>query len=144
MKCSDIMTKYVKMCRDDCTIKDATEIMSELNCGAVPVIDSNNRITGIVTDRDIALYTVLNNKNPERSLLSEFMTRPVVTCHALEDIDFAIKKMKEYKIRRIPIVDDDDKVLGMISLGDIAVISGEECKVGDALETISSPVSSSK
>ncbi|EKE03288.1 MAG: CBS protein [uncultured bacterium] len=144
MKCRDVMTKYIKMCRPECTAKDAVQIMQELNCGAVPVINENNEIQGMVTDRDIALYTILNNKDPETTQVKEFMSKPVVTCHPDDDIDIAIKKMKENKVRRLPIVDENNKVVGIISLGDIAVLSGEEHEVYEALENISEPVSSIK
>ncbi|OGI31716.1 MAG: hypothetical protein A2287_04410, partial [Candidatus Melainabacteria bacterium RIFOXYA12_FULL_32_12] len=126
MKSRDVMTKFIKMCRPECTAKDAVQVMKELNCGAVPVVNENNEILGIVTDRDIALYTVLNNKDPEKTLVKEFMSKPVVTCHPDDDIDVVIEKMRKNKVRRIPVVDENNKVVGIISLGDIAVISGEE------------------
>jgi len=144
MKCRDIMTKYLKMIHPDSTVKDAVQIMKDLNCGVVPVVGTNNEIMGIVTDRDITIYTVLNNKDPEKTKVSEFMSKPVITCKADDDIDLAIEKMKNNKIRRIPIVDDNNRVIGIISLGDVAVISKEEHETFEALENISSPVSGAK
>ena len=144
MKAKDIMTKYIKMCCPDCTVKDAVQIMKELNCGAVPVINENNEVIGIVTDRDIALYIILNNKDPETSRVSEFMSKHVVTANVNDDIDDVIDKMKNNKIRRIPVVDENNKIAGIISLGDIAVMSREEHETYEALENISEPVSSAK
>ena len=144
MKCRDIMTKYLKMCRADGNATDAVKIMEELNCGAVPIVGENNELMGIVTDRDIAMYTTLHSKSHEKTLLKEFMSSDVITCHPDDDIDDAINKMKDYKIRRLPVVDDDNKVIGMISLGDIAVASGEEHEVFEALENISFPISGAK
>jgi len=144
MKSRDIMTKYIKMCHSGCTIKDAVQIMQDLNCGAVPVVNDDLEPIGMVTDRDIALYTILNNKKPDQTMLDEFMSKPVITCLENEDADIAIQKMKENKIRRIPIVNDKNKLVGIISLGDVAVVSQEEREACEALHDISTPVSSSK
>lgn len=142
MKCSDIMTKDIQACHPDSTVKDAVQMMKKLNCGVIPVVDENNVLQGIVTDRDAVFYTVLNDKEPDGTLLSEFMTKKLITCHSDEDLDNAIHKMSKYQIRRIPIVDDDFRLLGLISLGDIAVRSKEEHETFEALEHISetSPV----
>lgn len=144
MKCKDIMTKYIKMCRPECTVKDSTQIMKDQNCGAVPIVDDNNKVVGIVTDRDIAIKCILEEKDASRTKISEVMTKKVITCREDEDIDEAIRKMKDNKIRRIPIVDKNNVLLGMVSLGDIAVITSEEHEVYEALESISSPVSGAK
>jgi CBS domain-containing protein len=144
MKCQDLMTKHIKMCTPECSIKDAVQLMQDLNCGAIPIINDDHEPVGMVTDRDIALYTILNNKDPQKNKVSEFMSKPVITCFENEDIDTAIQKMKEYKIRRIPVIDEKNKISGIISLGDIAVISNEEEETFEALHDISTPVSSSK
>jgi len=138
------MTKYIKMCHPDCTIKDAVQIMENMNCGAVPVINDDLKPVGVVTDRDIAIYTVLNNKKPDESKLQEFMSKSPITCFQDDDIDVAIQKMKEHKIRRILIVDEQNKLVGIISLGDIAVVTNELGDACEALQDISTPVSSSK
>ncbi len=138
------MTKFLKMCRPEGTIKDAVKIMNDLNCGVIPIVDENNEVVGIVTDRDITIYSILNNKNPEKTLLKEFMSEDVITCHPDDDIDEAISKMRDYKIRRIPVIDYENKIMGIISLGDIAVTTGEEHDIFEALENISFPISGAK
>lgn len=141
MKCKDVMSKNIKWATSDQTIEDAVKIMQEQNCGAVPVVDKNMRIQGVVTDRDITLFTVLQHKKPEITKLSEFMTKDVITCLDNEDLQDLIKRMREYQIRRIPIVDNENKLVGMVSLGDIAVkVPQEEHEVYEALEKISEPV----
>ena len=143
MKCKDVMSKNIKWATSDCTIQDAVEIMQEQNCGVVPVVDENQRIQGIVTDRDIVLFTVLQHKNPETTKLGEFMTKDVITCLDEEDLNDLITRMREYQIRRIPIVDQENKLIGMVSLGDIAVkVPQEEHEIYEALERISEPVHS--
>ncbi len=141
MKCKEVMSKNIKWAHPDNTIEDAVRIMEEQNCGAVPVTDKNLHILGIVTDRDIALFTVLQHKNPEKTKLGEFMTRDVITCLESEELEDLITRMREYQIRRIPIVDSKNRLIGMISLGDIAVkVPQEEHEIYEALERISEPV----
>ncbi|HBG49903.1 MAG TPA: CBS domain-containing protein [Cyanobacteria bacterium UBA9971] len=139
MKCSEIMTKEIKACHPESTIKEAVQLMKKLNCGVIPVVDKNNVLQGIVTDRDIVFYTVLNDKEPELTFLSEFMTKNVITCHADDNLDTVIHKMSKSQVRRIPIVDDNHKLLGLITLGDVAVKGHEEHETFEALEHISEP-----
>lgn len=143
MKCKDLMSKKIKWCTQDCTIQDAVHIMQEENCGVVPIVDENQKLKGIVTDRDITLFTVLQHKDPDSTKLEEFMTKDVISCLDDEDINDLITRMKEYQIRRIPIVDSENKLVGMVSLGDIAVkLPQEEHEVYEAFEKISEPVHS--
>lgn len=144
MKCKDLMTKHVKTCTPECTAKQAAQIMQDWNCGVVPIINKNDEIQGIVTDRDIALYTALKNKKAENVYVKEFMTKNVFTCRHDQDIDTAISVMKSNKVRRLPIVNQQNQLVGLISLGDIAVLSHEEHETFEALESISSPISSQK
>lgn len=139
MKCSHIMTKNIKACHPESSIKEAVQLMKQLNCGVIPVVDDDNVLLGIVTDRDIVMYTVLNDKEPELTFLREFMTTPVFTCNANDDLDTAIHKMIKHQVRRIPIVDNNHKLLGLISLGDVAVKAKEEHETFEALEHISEP-----
>ncbi len=139
MKCKDIMSERIKFCHENSTIKEAVNIMNNFNCGVVPVVDENNKISGLVTDRDIALYSVLQEENAETTELKDFMTRDIITCDLDDDIDQAIEKMKRYKVRRLPVVNPENEIVGLLSLGDIAVKSGEEHETFEALEYISEP-----
>lgn len=145
MKCKDIMTKSVKMCDKECTAKDAAQIMKKVNTGAVPVVNDNDHVTGIITDRDITLHTVAEGKDPSKVKIHDIMTKHVVTVNENDLLDEAIVKMKENKVRRLPVVDDNNKLTGIISLGDIAVLSDiQEHEVIEALEQISEPISGAK
>lgn len=140
MKCREIMTEHIIACHPESTVKEAVQLMNELNCGVMPVVDQDNVLQGIVTDRDVVFYTVLNDKEPELTFLNEFMTKNVITCHADDDLDTAIHKMSKYQVRRIPIVDENYKLLGLLSLGDVAVKAREEHETFEALEHISEPL----
>lgn len=145
MKCKDIMTKSVKMCDKECTVKDAAQIMKKVNTGAVPVVDENDHVSGIITDRDITLHTVAEGKDPSKIKIHDIMTKHVVTVNEDELVDDAIVKMKENKIRRLPVIDDNNRLTGIISLGDIAVLSDiMEHEVIETLEQISEPISGAK
>lgn len=141
LKCKDVMSHKIKACYPHSTVKEAVSVMKEMNCGVVPVVDENYMVKGIVTDRDIALFVVLQNRDPETTRLEEFMNKDVITSSEDESIDDIVKKMKYYKIRRIPVVDNHGKLIGLISLGDIAVkVPEEEQMVYEAIEKISEPV----
>lgn len=144
MKCWDIATKDVKACHPECSAKDAAQIMKEINSGIVPVVDKSSEIQGIITDRDIILNVVAAGKDPEMAPVKEFMSKPVITVHPDDDIDVAVKKMRDNKIRRIPVINNDNKLVGIISLGDIAVTPPEGKEACEAFEAISTPVSSAK
>lgn len=144
MKCKDIMTKSVKMCGATCSAKEAAQIMKKVNSGAVPIVDAHDKVLGIITDRDITLNTVAEGKDPSKVKIMDFMSKHIITVHVEDNIDIAIKKMKENKIRRLPVVDDEDRLVGIISLGDIAVLSNTEQETYNALEEISEPVSGAK
>ena len=141
MKCQQLMSHVTKWAYPESTVKQAVQLMKEQNCGAIPIVDKEMRLKGIVTDRDITLFVILQGKDPETTKLQEFMNKDVITCSETDELDEAISRMKQYKIRRIPIVDSQNKLKGMISLGDIAVKAPqEEHKAFEALEKISEPV----
>lgn len=141
MKCKDIMTKHLMSCTLECSAKDAAHIMKEIDAGVVPVVNASNQLSGILTDRDITIYTVAEGKRPETVNVQEFMTKSVITVYPDEDIDVAIRKMEEYKIRRIPVVDDENRLLGIISLGDIALQAHKEHETFEILEKVSEHLS---
>jgi len=116
----DVMTSNPSVCREENTIYDVVRIMSREDCGVVPVVDSDDKCVGIITDRDICLRLVLDHLDPEDTLVSELMSEDVITCHPDEDMEQVIAKMEREQIRRIPVVNDSDNIVGIISEGDIA------------------------
>ena len=137
MKIKDVMTKDVSSLHVDDTVIKAAEIMKEQNVGSVPVCDSN-RVVGMITDRDIALRTVASGKNPDEQSVRDVMsTNPVVGQPEMDVLD-AAKIMGERQIRRLPVIEKNGLV-GIVSLGDLAIEPSLENEASEALTDISEP-----
>ena len=139
MKCKDIMTKDPACCVGTDTAMAAAEIMKSEDVGAVPVVDdsSSKRLTGIITDRDLALEIVAAGKDPKSVKIGEVMKSGLVTCKTTDDVKKAIDKMADYQIRRIPVVDEDGCVVGIIAQADVATRLEEPEATADMVEEIS-------
>lgn len=121
MKCKNIMTKSIKTCDYNCSAKKAAQIMKKFDTGAVPVVDAMNKPLGIITDRDITVNAVAYGNHPEDIKVLNLMSKHIISVHEDDSIDVAAQKMKENKVRRILVVDDEDKLKGIISLADFAL-----------------------
>ena len=122
-KCSEVMTKNPVCCRpDDMVVKVALLMQSE-NIGSIPVIENEQtqKLVGIVTDRDLALKIVAKGQDAKSTKVEAVMTRKIVTSRAGDDLQMALDAMAEHQLRRIPIVDDDDKIVGIIAQADVAM-----------------------
>lgn len=114
------------MCNDVCCIKPETKIqevaklMSENHIGCIPVCDNNNSVCGIVTDRDILLRCVACNKDTHETPVSDIMSTNVCTCKENDEMTNAQSKMGEHQIRRLPVCDDENRIVGILTLGDLA------------------------
>jgi CBS domain-containing protein len=134
----EVMTRDVETVLPDMSLKEAAELMRTLNVGSLPVVDGE-KLVGIVTDRDIVVRAVAMGMDPNSSRVSKAMTSDVESVFEDEDINVAMRKMREEQIRRILVVERDTrKLMGIISLGDIAQ-SMDEKAAGKALEDISEP-----
>jgi uncharacterized protein (DUF2267 family) len=134
---SNIMTRDVEVVSPDHTLKDAAELMRTLNVGPIPVCDGE-KLVGIITDRDIVVRAVAQGMDPTETRVSQAMTDHVESVFIDQDIEAAAWKMREEQIRRILVVDHNHKLVGIVSLGDIAEAMGEH-QAGKTLEAISEP-----
>lgn len=134
----DVMTSNPSVAREENTIYDVVRIMSREDCGVVPVVDLDDKCVGVITDRDICMRLVLDHLDPEDTLANELMSEDVITCHPDDDMEEVIAKMEREQIRRIPVVDDADKVVGIISEGDIAK-SEVKPRLSELVEAVVSP-----
>lgn len=117
------------------SILRAAQMMEELNVGALPICDGE-RLIGIVTDRDITVRAVAHQLPPEETSVSEAMSEGVQWCYADESVDDAREMMETMQVRRIPVVDREQHLVGIVSLGDLAVKTGDS---EGTLEQISQP-----
>jgi CBS domain-containing protein len=138
MRVFEVMTKNAECIRPDATVRDAAGRMRDLDVGSLPVCD-NDRIVGVVTDRDIAVRSVAEGHDPRADHVRDIMTNGVTYCFEDQDIREAADLMREKQIRRLPVLSRAKRLVGIVSLGDLAVQSGDEKLGGHTLEGISEP-----
>ncbi len=136
MRASEIMTKNVRHAPPNATLREVAEMMRDGDMGAVPVVD-DGKLIGIVTDRDIVVRAVSTGKTAD-SPISEAMTTELFTV-ASEDFVFeAIRLMGDKQVRRIPVVNNDGSLAGIIAIADVALEMEDEREIAETLEEISS------
>lgn len=137
--CNEVMTKDPVCCLPQDSTQKAAELMKSGNVGSIPVIENEEtkKLIGIVTDRDLTLEIVAMGRNSKTRKVEAVMTRKVVTCHPEESLQKALDAMSEHQLRRIPVVDDDNKILGIISQADIATRVNQPEKTAEMMKEIS-------
>jgi short-subunit dehydrogenase/CBS domain-containing protein len=138
MKIRDVMTRKPEVVRPEATIQEAARKMDELNVGALPVCDGE-RLLGMITDRDITVRATSVGKAPSECRVEEVMTAEVDWCLEDDSVADAAEKMQKRQIRRLPIVDRDKRLVGIVALGDLATDLDKPKKVAATLERISEP-----
>lgn len=136
----DCMTTDAKLIGENSTVREAAQIMRDNDCGFLPVGD-NDRLHGVVTDRDIVVRGLVESSDPTSQTISEVMSRDVLYCYDDRDAIDAVHMMGELRVRRLPVVDREKNFIGVIAIGDIAEAARTDSKtethVGAALEQIS-------
>ena len=136
MKISDIMSRDVQVARPEDTLRDAAETMARIDVGSLPICDGR-RLLGIVTDRDIVVRGLAKGLGLD-SGVTQVMTEGVEYCFEDDDLVEVSDKMAASQIRRIPVVDRDKNLVGIVSLGDVAR-EARPAESGDVLEEVSQP-----
>ncbi len=138
--CADVMTKNPVYCLPTDTASQAAQLMRDENVGPVPIVESSEMrtVVGIITDRDLALKIVAERRPPDAPL-EEVMTRDPLVCRANDYLQSALDAMADGKVRRIPVVDDRDRLVGIISQADVAIRFGIPRTTGQVVEEISMP-----
>jgi CBS domain-containing protein len=131
----DVMTGGAECIGENDTIADAAKRLAELDVGALPICGEDNRLKGMLTDRDIVLKVVAQGKDPSATRAGELAEGKPVTIGADDSIDEALQTMARHKVRRLPVIDGHD-LIGIVSQADLARHVDEE-KVGDLVEAIS-------
>lgn len=138
-KCNEVMTKNPVCCLPNDMVAKVAKSMKRKNVGSIPVIENEKtrKLVGIVTDRDLALKIVAKELDPKSTKVEAVMTRKVVTCNPEDDLQKALDAMSEHQLRRIPIVDTDNKILGIIAQADVATRVDKPKKTAEMVKEIS-------
>lgn len=120
MKVKDCMCEDVCTIKPESTLREVAKIMSEKHIGCMPVCDDNNCVCGIITDRDLVLRGIACNKDINNTKVSDIMTCNVCSCKESDDITNAETKMGQKQIRRLPVCDENNKIVGILTIGDLA------------------------
>ncbi len=138
-KCNEVMTKNPIYCLPNDAVTRAAQLMKNENIGPIPVIENEQtkKLVGIVTDRDLALKVVADGRDPKSTKVDEVMTGKVVTCRPDDDLQKALDAMSKHQLRRIPVVDDDNKLVGIIAQADVATRVNQPQKTAEMVKEIS-------
>ena len=134
----EIMTSNPHAARRESTLQEIAQIMKDESCGVVPVINDQGRLVGMVTDRDLVVRAAAENRNFANTRAADIMTDDVEAVTPDEEVTDVIDLMARKQVRRIPVVDRDDRLMGIISMGDIANRADYDEELQEALERISS------
>ena len=137
MRVSQAMTRDVRIARPDQSIHEIARIMADCRIGALPVGDQD-RLVGMITDRDIAIRAVAEGKSPDATMVREVMSQDVKYCFEDEDSAHVAQNMGELQVRRLPVLNRDKRLVGILSLADLAQAERGQ-RVGNALRQIAQP-----
>jgi CBS domain-containing protein len=136
MKVSDIMTRDVRLLKPDQTIREAANVMAEINAGALPVSE-NDRLVGMITDRDIVIRAVAQGR-PLDTKVAAVMSKEVLYCFDTDELEDVSRNMGKAQVRRLPVVNADKRLVGIVSLGDLAR-SEDPATIGRTVTRVSTP-----
>lgn len=137
--CGDVMTSNLVVAQPDDSVAKVAQHMKEWDVGPIPIVEDtvNKRLVGIVTDRDLAMKVVAEGKDPNTTKVREVMTEEVVTCLVTDEIQETMEAMSHHQLRRIPVVDENKNLVGIIAQADIATRVDRPEKTGEVVREIS-------
>ena len=138
MQVREMMTQNAECTTPDATIREVAERMKELDVGSLPVCEGDE-LVGMITDRDIAIRSVAAGRDPKSHRVREAMSTEIVYCFEDQSVSEAAEMMREKQIRRLPVMNRSKTLVGIISLGDLAIETRDDQMIGKALESISEP-----
>jgi CBS domain-containing protein len=134
MKVKDAMHKGVTWVEPDAKISELAQMMRDEEIGSIPV-GENDRLIGMVTDRDIAIKGFADGKDVSTMTARDVMSGPILYCRADEDLEDAARIMEEHQVRRLPVIDDNKRMVGILTVGDIASSSSRQL-LGEVVQTV--------
>jgi CBS domain-containing protein len=132
----DLMTSNPKTVDPDRPVAEAAKLMKTEDVGIVPVADDQNRLVGTITDRDITVRVVAEEKDPQSTKVSEIASSDPVTVDPQQDLDEALRLMASHQVRRLPVVEEDGRLVGIVAQADVAR-QGQDARTGEVVEQIS-------
>jgi len=139
MQVKEVMTRGVECTRPGASLQEAAARMKSLEVGVLPVCGEDDRLAGMITDRDITVRSSAEGESPTDIKVADVMTPGVVYCFEDQDIQEAGRLMQEKQIRRLVVLDRNKRLVGIVALGDLAVKSEAEGVAGKTLEEVSEP-----
>ena len=137
-KLREIMTRNVEIIAPKTTVQEAAKKMKDLNVGAIPVCDGD-KLAGMITDRDLVVRVLAEGRNPKTVPVSDAISTDVVFCFEDDDVERASQLMAQHQIRRLPIMSSRKRLVGMVTLGDLAVHGKNPEVSGGVLQQVSTP-----
>jgi CBS domain-containing protein len=132
---SDLMTPNPRTLESGSTVVQAARVMRDADAGSVPIVEGD-RLVGMITDRDIAIRVVAEGKSPESTTVMEIASRELVTIDPQQDLDEALRLMARHQVRRLPVVEEDGRLVGIVAQADIAQHAKDK-QTGDVVADIS-------
>jgi len=139
MQVKEVMTRGAECISPDEPLQKAAQKMKSLDVGPLPVCGDNDKLVGMLTDRDITVRAVAEGWDPKTARVRDAMTEGVTYCFEDDDVSEAARLMKEKQIRRLVVLNRDKRLVGIVSLGDLAVEAGDRHLAGQTLERVSQP-----
>ena len=134
-KVHDVMTDNPRCVTPETSVSDAAALMEREDIGSLPVLDGE-QLTGMITDRDIVIRAIAKGKDPRGMPVREVASREIVTVHADDDLSEALRLMATQQVRRLPVVDENNRLVGVLAQADLAAAAKEK-SVGEMVEEIS-------
>jgi CBS domain-containing protein len=138
MLLKEIMTRDVEIVNASALLKEAAAKMKALDVGVIPVCDGN-RLTGILTDRDITIRATADGRDPNKTKVTEVMSTDLAYCLEDQEVEEAVSVMEARQIRRLPVLNEEKRLVGIVSLADIAIHAGDRDLAGETLQQVSEP-----
>jgi CBS domain-containing protein len=133
----ELMTSNPRTVDPSTPVVEAARAMKDEDVGSIPIVDRDT-LVGILTDRDIALRVVAEGRDPQSSTVGDIASRELVTVDPQQSLDEALRLMAQHQVRRLPVCEEDGRLVGIVAQADVALAVGDQ-KTGDVVEQISQP-----
>jgi CBS domain-containing protein len=140
-KCNEVMTSNPTCCLPTDTVNQVAQMMKNEDVGSIPIVENQQtkKLMGIVTDRDLALKVVAEGRDPKSTRVEQVMTHDPVACHADDDLQQVLTAMAGYQLRRIPVIDATNRIVGIVAQADVAIHAENAKQTAKVVEEISKP-----